>query len=248
MSDTAKVVLISGGNTGIGAATAELLASQGWRVIISGRNADSAKRVTDSITAKGGQVRFLQADIGRENEVIRLHKDALDIWGRLDAAVNNAGISTDSAMFHELDTKHFRDMLEVNVLGLFWSMKEQLKHFSKSGKGHIVNLSSIAGMHGVPFTGSYSATKHAVSGMTRSAALDYAKTDIRINAVAPGAIQTDILSDALRRGVYTYESIADMFPTKKLGVALDIAQAISFLLNSNYATGSFVSVDGGYGI
>lgn len=129
MSDTAKVVLISGGNTGIGAATAELLASQGWRVIISGRNADSAKRITDSITAKGGQVRFLQADIGREDEVIRLHKHALEIWGRLDAAVNNAGISTDSAMFHDLDTKHFRDMLEVNVLGLFWSMKEQVSRF-----------------------------------------------------------------------------------------------------------------------
>lgn len=141
MSDTAKVVLISGGNTGIGAATAELLASQGWRVIISGRNADSAKRVTDSITAKGGQVRFLQADIGREDEVIRLHKDALDIWGRLDAAVNNAGISTDSAMFHELDTKHFRDMLEVNVLGLFWSMKEQVSRF----RVHLTSEASTMG-------------------------------------------------------------------------------------------------------
>ncbi|KAF2851947.1 3-oxoacyl-reductase [Plenodomus tracheiphilus IPT5] len=242
-----RVCLITGGTQGIGRETAELLVSQGWAVIVSGRNIAKGEEVVQAIKSKGGEATFIEADVSDQEAVRALHKKALSIHGRLDGAVNNAGITTDTRMIGDASTEEFEKMWRVNVLGVFWCMQEQIQIMKVQKSGHIVNLASIAGLHGILYSGTYVATKHAVVGMTRTAALEYAQSGIQVAAVAPGAIKTDILNDAIAAGAYSEESIAGMFPMKKMGKPLDIAQAISFLLHSDYATGSILEVDGGLG-
>ncbi|KAH7386964.1 hypothetical protein DE146DRAFT_748055 [Phaeosphaeria sp. MPI-PUGE-AT-0046c] len=186
-------------------------------------------------------------DVSDHKSVKVLHQNVFSIYDLLDGAVNNAGISTDICMIGDASTSEFEQMWRVNVLGVFWCMQEQIQIMKKHNLGHIVNIASIAGLHGILYSGTYVTTKHAVVGMTRTAALEYAQTGIQVAAVAPGAIKRYILNDAIAAGAYSEESIASMFPMKNMGKPLDIAQAISFLLHSDYATGSILEVDGGSG-
>ncbi|EON65669.1 hypothetical protein W97_04908 [Coniosporium apollinis CBS 100218] len=243
----ARVCLITGGTQGIGRETAELLVLQGWAVIISGRNIAKGEEAVRAIKAKGGEATFIEADVSDQESVKALHQKSLTVYGHLDGAVNGAGISTDTRMIGDASTAEFEKMWRVNVLGVFWCMQEQIQIMKEQQSGHIVNIASIAGLHGILYSGTYVATKHAVVGMTRTAAIEYAQTGIQVAAVAPGAIKTDILRDAIAAGAYSEESIAAMFPMKKMGKPLDIAQAISFLLHSDFATGSILEVDGGLG-
>ncbi|THY74139.1 hypothetical protein D6C86_09428 [Aureobasidium pullulans] len=242
-----RVCLITGGTQGIGQETAELLASSGWKVVISGRNSGKGRQVVEGIKANGGEATFIQADVSSQEAVKKLHQEAVSIYGRLDGAVNNAGISTDSSRMGDCSTEKFQDMINVNVFGLFWCMQEQIRVMLPQRNGHIVNLASIAGLHGIRYSSTYCATKHAVVALTRAAALDYALDGLKISAVAPGAIKTSILNQALESGAITEEAIAAIHPINKIGVPMDIARAISFLLDSPFVTGSILEVDGGVG-
>ncbi|KAJ3540949.1 hypothetical protein NM208_g4826 [Fusarium decemcellulare] len=241
-----KVVLITGATAGIGLDAAEYLARQDWAVILSGRRDSIGQEAVMRLKEAGHDAAFVHCDVRSEQSVAELHNKAIAIWGRLDAAVNNAGISTDTGRFADLDTSKFRDMIDVNILGVFWSMQHQVKHMEAKNTGRIVNISSMAGRRGLPFHGTYAATKHAVIGMTKTAALEYASKGVTVNAIAPGAIRTQIMDNAIKSGKYTEESAADVFPVKKLGVAEDISRVILLILESPYMTGTVVDVDGGF--
>ncbi|KAM0321793.1 hypothetical protein ACHAQA_009889 [Verticillium albo-atrum] len=245
-STASRVVLVTGATSGIGKETAKLLASEGWNVVVSGRRKELGDEVVQHIKKTGGEAAFIEGDLSTEDAVRHLIEQVVQVYGRLDGAVNNAGIATDAAPFADLSTEEFEKMIQVNVLGLFWCMKYQLKQMLPQKSGSIVNLASIAGLNGIRASATYSATKHAVVGLTKSAAVDYATEGVRINAIAPGAIKTDILQYAIDSGSYSEESISAMFPMKRLGAPIDIAKGISFLLNNEFATGTILSVDGGY--
>ena len=243
-----QVALITGGATGIGKATALKLATQGISVVISGRRQEMGFAAATEIAAvaqNGAQVRFIQNDVSDEAAVKAMIEGIVAEFGRLDMAVNNAGIFNEYCSLDQSGTQNFRDMLDINVVGLYFCMKYQIAQMRKQGQGSIVNLASIAGLNGIPWGATYAATKHAVVGLTKSSALDHAAEGIRINAVAPGAIHTDIIADQLNNNLAELEA---MHPMHRVGKPEEIASAISWLLlaESSFVTGHVLNVDGGF--
>lgn len=243
-----QVALVTGGATGIGKATALKLASQGISVIISGRRQElgNAAVVEIAAVAQGGaEVRFIQNDVSDEAAVKAMIDGIVAEFGRLDMAVNNAGIFNEYCSLDQSSTQHFRDMLDINVVGLYFCMKYEIAQMRKQGQGAIVNLASIAGLNGILWGGTYAATKHAVVGLTKSAALDHAAEGIRVNAVAPGAIRTDIIADQLNNNLAELEA---MHPMHRVGKPEEIANGIFWLLSgqSSFVTGHILNVDGGF--
>jgi NAD(P)-dependent dehydrogenase (short-subunit alcohol dehydrogenase family) len=248
-----KVALITGGATGIGKAVAKILASRGITVIISGRRgAEGLKAVNEikAVAQGGATILFVKNDVSQESQVKNLFEDIVSEFGHIDIAVNNAGIINEGTAVGDSDSGAFKAMLDTNVLGLYYCMKQEIRHMSRQGSGSIVNLASIAGLNGMPWAGTYAATKHAVVGLTKSAALDYATKNIRINAVAPGAIKTDIIAAQLDGGDehYNEASISAMHPMNRLGKPEEVASAICWLLSddASFVTGHVLNVDGGF--
>lgn len=243
-----KVAVITGGTTGFGKGASELLASKGVKVVVSGRRKELGEKLVADIRAKGGEAIFMFTDVNDEASVKALVDTAVSHYGRLDLAVNNAGISTEGAKIGDSETARFQEMIQTNVMGVYFGMKYQIQQMLKNGGGSIVNLASIAGLNGIPYTGTYCATKHAVVGLTKAGALDYATQGIRINAVAPGAAKTEIIAKALAQGVYSEESISAMHPMNRMGVAQEIVNAIVWLLSdeASFVTGHILNVDGGF--
>ncbi|WP_413790947.1 SDR family NAD(P)-dependent oxidoreductase [Pseudomonas sp. N4] len=245
---TNQVALVTGGASGIGKAVALKLAASGVTVVISGRRADVGNAAMAEISAVAtgeAQVRFIQNDVSDEVAVKAMIEQIVQDFGRLDMAVNNAGIFTEYAPVNGSDTKQFRDMIEVNVLGLYHCMKCEITQMLSQGKGSIVNLASIAGLNGIPWGATYAATKHAVVGLTKSSALDHAAQGLRINGVAPGAIRTDIIAEQINSNEAELEA---MHPMQRLGNPDEIANAIFWLLSdqASFVTGHILNVDGGF--
>lgn len=244
-----KTVIVTGGNGGIGKATALAFAQKGYNVVITGRNPVSGEEVVQELRALGVAAAFKQVDIRQEHEVRALIAETVQQFGRLDAFVNNAGIpGQENGLLADCSTENFRDLLETNVLGLFYGMKYAIQAMLLTGGGAIVNLASIAGANGIPFAAQYCSSKHAVVGLTKAAAVEYAAQGIRVNAIAPGAIKTDILNTAIASGAYSEESIASLHPMNRLGTVADIANGIVYLASdaSSFMTGNILFVDGGF--
>ena len=243
-----KTVIVTGGNGGIGKATALAFAQKGYNVVITGRNGASGEETVQQLRALGVEAAFKSVDIRQENDVIALIDETVQQFGQLDAFVNNAGIpGKENFLLADCSTENFRDLLETNVLGLFYGMKYAIQAMLKTG-GSIVNLASIAGANGIPYAAQYCASKHAVVGLTKSAAVEYATQGIRVNAIAPGAIKTDILNTAIEAGAYDETSIAAMHPMNRMGTPEDIANGIVYLASdaSPFMTGNILFVDGGF--
>ena len=244
-----KTVIVTGGNGGIGKASALAFAQKGYNVVITGRNSTSGEEVAQQARAFGVEAVFKQVDIRQEDAVIKLVDETVQQFGQLDAFVNNAGIpGKENGMLADCSTENFRELLDTNVLGLFYGMKYAIRAMLKTGGGSIVNLASIAGANGIPYAAQYCASKHAVVGLTKSTAVEYATQGIRVNAIAPGAIKTDILNTAIEAGAYDETSIAAMHPMNRLGTVEDIANGIVYLASdaSPYMTGNILFVDGGF--
>jgi len=245
---TQKVAVITGGATGIGRSTAMLLASKGIKLVISGRREAAGQKAVEEIRARGGDAAFIAVDVDREAHVRRLIEFAIEKFGRLDLAVNNAGISNETKTMGDSDPAKFQAMLQTNVMGVYLCMKYEIQQMLKNGGGSIVNLASIAGLNGIPYAGPYAATKHAVVGLTKSGALDYATQNIRINAVAPGAIKTDIIAGSIAQGQYDEATISAMHPMARMGNPEEIARGIAWLLSdeATFVTGHVLNIDGGF--
>jgi NAD(P)-dependent dehydrogenase (short-subunit alcohol dehydrogenase family) len=250
---TNQVVLITGGASGIGKATAMKLAAKGVTVVITGRReaiGAAAVKEIEGVARDGAQVRFVRNDVTDESAVKAMIDQIVSEFGRLDMAVNNAGVSNETATLLESNSTKYREMVDTNILGVYYLMKYEVAQMQKQGKGAIVNLASIAGLNGIPYAGPYASTKHAVVGLTKSTALDHATAGVRVNAVAPGAIKTDILAKQLAGGDPNYNeaSISAMHPMNRLGRPEEIANGISFLLSdeASFITGHILNIDGGF--
>jgi NAD(P)-dependent dehydrogenase (short-subunit alcohol dehydrogenase family) len=248
-----QVALITGGASGIGKATALKLASRGINVVISGRREElgaAAVKEVEAVATGGAKVRFIRNDVTDEDDAKAMISRIVSEFGRLDMAVNNAGISNETASLNRSDSSKFSAMVDTNVLGLYYCMKHEITQMLAQGKGSIVNLASIAGLNGMPWAGAYAATKHAVAGLTKSAALDHAAQGVRINGVAPGAVKTDIIAAQLEGNDpnYNEQTISAMHPMNRLGRPDEIANGIVWLLSdeASFVTGHIIAIDGGF--
>ena len=245
---TGQVALITGGTTGIGKETALILARNGVNVVVSGRRQEAGEQLIAEINAQGGEASFVFGDVNDEDSVRQLIEFTVQRYGRLDMAVNNAGIALETKRIGDSDPALFEKMLRTNVMGVFLCMKYEIGQMLENGGGSIVNLASIAGLNGMPYSGTYAATKHAVVGLTKSGALDYATDKIRINAVAPGTTNTEIIAGAIAMGQYDYPTVAAMQPMNRMGNPGEIAEGIAWLLSdsASFVTGHVLSIDGGF--
>ncbi|GAB2847296.1 SDR family NAD(P)-dependent oxidoreductase [Lentzea nigeriaca] len=249
MSTDKKVAVITGGATGIGKETARLLVADGVHVVISGRRKDVGEDAVAEVTANGGSASFLAADMDSPESIQSLFDSVLSEHGRLDYAVNNAGLAHETASIVDADPVKFQEMLSTNVMGLFLCLQREIKEMLASGRGGaIVNLASIAGLNGIPYSGPYAATKHAVVGLTKTAGIEYSSRGVRVNAVAPGAIKTDIIARAISLGQYDEETIIDMHPMARMGKPQEIAAGIHWLLSdqASFVAGTILNIDGGF--
>lgn len=243
-----RVALITGGTSGIGRETALQFARAAATVVVAGRRAAEGEAVVQQITQAGGAGLFVQADVAREEDVRRLIEQAVSRFGRLDIAFNNAGIEHLGPLA-DATIDDYRRVFDVNVLGVVLSMKYEIPAMLRSGGGTIINTSSILGHVGTPGAGLYNASKHAVEGLTKTAALELAQQGIRVNSVAPGAIQTDMIDRFVGAGETDgRKGLAAMHPVGRLGRPEEIAAAVLFLASdaASFVTGASLPVDGGY--
>jgi len=243
-----KVVLITGAGRGIGAATAILLAKHKALVIVSDINSESAKKVADTIKKAGGKAIAFQADVSRFEEVESLIRSTIKEHGTIDVMVNNAGIggkNLKKTAEHTLDD--WDNVIAVNQTGVFYCMKVALQQMMKQGHGNIINIASLAGLKPSGNNLSYSASKFAVVGMTKSAALEYGRKNIRINAVCPGYTHSALLDKLLEGRPDMEETLKRLIPMDRFGEPHEIAEAVAWLAsdNSKYMTGQTLILDGG---
>jgi NAD(P)-dependent dehydrogenase (short-subunit alcohol dehydrogenase family) len=241
-----QVVLITGALTGIGRATAHAFAHEGARLVVSGRRDEAGRALVTELRAIGAEAEFVRADVRHESDVRNLIDKTVSRFGRLDVAVNNAGTEGTPGPITEQTAESYAATFETNVLGVLLSMKHELRVMQPQGSGSIVNLSSTMGHRGAAGASLYTASKHAVEGLTKSAALEGAAFGIRVNAVAPGPIETAML-DRFTGNADRKAGLVAGVPLKRAGRPEEIADAIMFAASSkaSFITGQIISVNGG---
>ncbi|MEG5164038.1 SDR family oxidoreductase [Microcoleus sp. AT3-A2] len=267
-----KVALVTGGTSGIGRETAIAYAQQQAKVVVVGRRIDEGEETVRLIQDAGGEAIFVEADITKEADVKAMVDKTVDVFGRLDIAFNNAGMGGENPSLIEQTEAEYDRTMNVNVKGVWLSMKYEIAQMLKQGSGSIVNMASAVGVVALPNILLYTASKHAVVGLTKAAALQYAKAGIRINAVAPGSIQTDMFEAAtlqyakagIRINVVApgaiqtdmFEAVTDeakayltgLHPIGRIGTPLEVANAVLYLSSdlASFTTGATLLVDGGF--
>ncbi|AZP12942.1 SDR family NAD(P)-dependent oxidoreductase [Undibacterium parvum] len=243
-------VLITGALTGIGRATAIAFAKQGANVVVSGRHEVAGQSLAAELRTLGANAEFVKADVANEADVSKLIEKAVSLFGQLDIAVNNAGTEGELGPITGQTAENVHATFSTNVLGTLLSMKHEMRAMQAQGHGSIVNLSSIAGKVGVAGASVYVASKHAVEGLTKSAALEGAAFGVRVNAVAPGPVQTDMLDRFVGRDESQKAGFLSGIPLKRAATVDEIAETILFVASSKatYLTGQSIAVDGGFTI
>lgn len=244
-----KVVIVTGGSSGIGKATALQLAEQGASVVIASRNSCAGENVVNNITAMGGKAAFIKTDVSSEEQVKNLVKKTLEIYGRLDLAFNNAGIEQSPMPLTEQTEAIFQQVMDTNVKGVWLCLKHQIPAMLKTGGGAIVNTSSFSGTIAFATIPIYVASKHAVVGLTKAVALEYAKSNIRINAILPGSVEsTGTFERSFGVNQASIDWAKSIHPIGRLAKPEEIANAVVFMLSekSGFLTGHSMVIDGGY--
>ncbi len=242
-----KVAIITGAANGIGRAIASRFAAEGARVVVSDMDTSHGEALVAAIAASGGHAVFVRCDVSIDSDMHMLFSRALDIYGGVHIMINNAGIEGENVPIGEYDMAEFDRVIDVNLRGVFLGMQSALRHMSKAGGGVILNMSSVAGMQGFATLAPYTASKHAVVGLTKAAALEYATQNIRVNAICPGAVITDMIHRITKNDPAVEHAYAMLQPIGRMGTPEEIAEVALFLCSgaSSFITGVALPADGG---
>lgn len=240
-----KVAIITGSGSGIGRAAAILFAREGAKVVVSDINEENGNNAVKQIAAEGGTAFFIKADTSLPDDNKKLVADTLNKFGRLDIAVNNAGIGGPLAATGDYPIEGWQKVIDINLSGVFYGMRYQIPAMQKEG-GSIVNVASILGHAGTRMSPAYVAAKHGVVGLTKAAALEYAVKNIRINSIGPGYIKTPLIMNSLDEA--TLSALVALHPVGRLGESEEVAELILWLGSekASFVTGSYYPIDGGY--
>ena len=243
-----KIALVTGGSTGIGRAAALAFASRGASIVIASRTQQTGADAVRAIQETGGQALWVKTDVSKAAEVEAMVKSAIDTFGRLDYAFNNAGSGGNGGLIHEITEQDWDRTINGFLKSVFLCMKYELSAMLKSGSGAIVNNSSVDGQRAFPWDPVYSAAKHGVLGLTKSAAMQYARQGVRINAVCPGWILTPPTEEAMQHNPGVEKEWLTHVPIGRLGEAGEVAEAVVWLCSdkASLVTGTALAVDGGY--
>lgn len=245
-----KVAIVTGSAMGMGKETAKLFAQNGAKVVIADFNEEKGKEVVEEIKTDGGEAYFVEVDVSNEEQVENMVKETVDQYGKLDIAVNNAALTPDDKPVADIDMEYYDQLMAVDLRGVVLCLKYEIKQMQEDGiKGSIINTSSVSGIRPQPNNPAYVAAKHGVVGITKSAAMDYSPEGIRINSVAPGAINTPMLQGALEQfGFDPDEYAKELSMLGRFAEASEVVQANLWLASdrSSFTTGTVLNVDGGY--
>lgn len=244
-----KVAIVTGAASGIGRSCVVALAHEGARVLATDVDLDGGRETVRLASAVGGEARFERVDVSDPEAVAAMVDHALAHFGRLDVAVNNAGIGGPAALLADYTEAEWKRVIDINFHGVFYGMKHEIPAMLKSGGGAVVNVSSILGTVAFPTAPAYVSAKHGVMGMTRTAAVEYATQNVRVNAVNPGFIATPMLTNAgIEEGNEMYEMLVGRHPMGRLGRPEEVAEAVLWLASdaASFVTGIGLLVDGGY--
>lgn len=245
---TGKVAVVTGGSAGIGRSAALALAAEGAAVVLSDLDDERGNAVAGEIVAKGGRAAFVHADVSDDEQVEAMVSRAVVEFGGLDLAFNNAGIEGDRAPTHECTPENWHRTLAVNLTGVWSCMRHEIPKMLERGAGSIVNCSSVAGLVGFASIPAYVASKHGIVGLTRTAALEYAEAGVRVNAICPGVIDTEMVGRFTGGDEEATSAMVAMEPIGRMGRPEEIADAVVWLCSdrSSFTTGQAIAVDGGF--
>lgn len=242
-----KVALVTGAGSGIGRTTAEFYAKEGAKVVISDINEKGGKETVDIIKKNKGDALFVKTDVSNPDECKKMVDKAVSHFGKLDIACNNAGIGGEQTLTADYSIEGWHKVISINLNAVFYCMKYEIPAMLKAGAGVIVNIASILGRVGFPHSSAYVASKHGVVGLTKNAAIEYAKQGIRVVSVGPAFIKTPLISE-LEQDKETYDQLISMHPIGRLGEPEEVAEMILWLSTdkASFTTGGYFAVDGGY--
>ena len=241
-----RVAVVTGAASGIGEACARTFASGGAKVVVADTNRDHGERVVDAIGQAGADARFLEVDVSKPEAAEHMVTRTLEAFGRLDIAVNNAGIGGELNPTGDYSIEGWNRVIDINLNGVFYCMRHEIPQMLEQGGGAIVNMASILGTVGFRQAPAYVAAKHGIVGLTKTAALEYGRQGVRINSVGPGFIHTPMVSDALDDG--TQAQLAELHATGRMGEPQEVADLVEYLCSdaASFLTGGYYLVDGGY--
>ena len=243
---TDRVALVTGGGSGLGEACALTFARSGAKVIVADYDRDGGERVTAAIESSGGEATFVEVDVSKPDQAEAMVDKAVETYGALHVAVNNAGIGGAQTPTGEYPIDSWQQVIDVNLNGVFYGMRYEIPAMLEAGGGAIVNMASILGSVGFANSSAYVAAKHGVLGLTKTAAIEYSAQGVRVNSVGPGFIDTPLLSANLDEP--TMQAIAGMHPIGRLGKPQEVADLVAFLASAEatFCTGGYYLVDGAY--
>ncbi len=238
-----KVVVVTGGSRGIGAQIVKTLANENYKVILNYNNSkEQAEKIQQELLEQGNEIEIIKADVSKREETEKLIQFAINKFNKIDVLINNAGISQEG-LFTDVTEEEWQKIINTNLNSVFYCNQQALKYMIPEQQGCIINISSIWGETGASCEVAYSTTKAAINGMTKALAKEVGPSNIRVNAIAPGIIDTDMNRNLTNEEL---EQIKEQIPLNKIGKALDIAKCVKWLIEDEYTTGQIISINGGW--